>query len=101
MKRQTPVSVRTLEDFTRIRLSSSFFMRDFLYSEIAVIEGMRNLPKDPELAIAAGRALCEYLLEPLQATFGRLSIRSAYRSPEVNHFGNSHFQSCANNEFDR
>src|ERR1700743_2010578 len=101
MKIRTPNSIRALEDFTRIRLSTSFFMRDFLYSEIATMESMRNLPADPELAIAAGRALCEYLLEPLQATFGRLSIRSAYRSPEVNHFGNSHFQSCANNEFDR
>src|ERR1700733_11394760 len=101
MKVRTPKSVRTLEDFTRIRLSASFFMRDFLYSEIAVIEGMRNLPDDPDLAIAAGRGLCQALLEPLQATFGRLSIRSAYRSPEVNQFGNTHFQSCANNEFDR
>ena len=101
MKARTPKSVRTLEDFTRIRLSPSFFMRDFLYSEIAVIEGMRNLPDDPDLAIAAGRGLCEALLEPLQATFGRITIRSAYRSPEVNQFGNTHFQSCANNEFDR
>jgi hypothetical protein len=101
MKVRTPTSVRTLEDFTRIQLSASFFMRDFLYSEIATIEGMRNLPDDAELAIAAGRALCENLLEPLQATFGRLSIRSAYRSPEVNQFGNVRFQSCANNAYDR
>ena len=58
-------------------------MRDFLFSEIAAIEGLSNLPDDPELAIAAGRGLCENLLEPLQATFGRIAIRSAYRSPEV------------------
>jgi len=32
-------------------------MRDFLFSEIAAIEGLSNLPDDPELAIAAGRAL--------------------------------------------
>ena len=37
----------------------------------------------------------------MQAIFGRLSIRSAYRGREVNQFGNTHFQSCANNEFDR
>ena len=66
---KTPRNVRTLEDFGRIRLSKSFFMRDFLYSEIATIHRMINLPDDPELAIAAGRGLCEYLLEPLQATF--------------------------------
>ncbi|HEY4374723.1 MAG TPA: hypothetical protein VGN52_22570 [Burkholderiales bacterium] len=76
-------------------------MRDFLYSEIAAIEGMRNIPDDPALAIAAGRGLCEHLLEPLQATFGRIAIRSAYRSPEVNRFGNEHFQSCASNERNR
>jgi hypothetical protein len=96
-----PASVRGGEAFGRIRLSHTFFMRDFLYSEIAAIEGMRNLPSDPDLAIAAGRGLCQLVLEPLQATFGRLNIRSAYRSPDVNQFGNTHFKSCANNEYDR
>jgi hypothetical protein len=61
-----------------------------LFSEIAAIERMSNLPDDPKLAIQAGRGLCENLLEPLQATFGRLAIRSAYRSPEVNEFGCRH-----------
>jgi hypothetical protein len=42
MNLRSPKSVRTLEDFTRVRLSTSFFMREFLYSEIATIEGMRN-----------------------------------------------------------
>jgi hypothetical protein len=96
-----PKTVRSAEDFGRVRLSHSFFMRDFLYSEIANIHHMTNLPEDPELAISAGRALCEHLLEPLQATFGRIAIRSAYRSPEVNAFGNRHFQNCASNERDR
>jgi len=76
-------------------------MRDFLFSEIAAIEGMRNFPADPKLAIEAGRHLCAHLLEPLQATFGRLAIRSAYRSPEVNGFGNAHNLSCASNERDQ
>ncbi|WP_213947451.1 hypothetical protein [Luteibacter sp. dw_328] len=76
-------------------------MRDFLYSEIAAIEGMVNLPDDPELAIEAGKGLCQNLLEPLQATFGRLAIRSAYRSPEVNAFGCKHRLSCASNEKNR
>jgi hypothetical protein len=98
---RTPKTVRRTETFSRIRLSQSFFMRDFLYSEIASIHGMVNLLDDPALAIAAGRHLCEHLLEPLQATFGRLAIRSAYRLPEVNGYGNAHFQNCASNEFDR
>jgi len=87
-----------LEEFSRIRLSGSFFMRDFLYSDISNLHGIPNLPADPNLAIAAGRRLCEELLEPLQATFGRLAIRSAYRSCAVNAFGNAHHNNCASNE---
>jgi hypothetical protein len=64
---KAPMSVRAAEDFSRVRLSQSFFMRDFLFSEIAAIERMSNLPDDPKLAIQAGRGLCENLLEPLQA----------------------------------
>jgi hypothetical protein len=98
---KAPKTVRAAEAFSRARLSHSFFMRDFLYSEIAAIEGMANLPDDPELAIEAGKGLCQNLLEPLQATFGRLAIRSAYRSPEVNAFGCKHRLSCASNEKNR
>ena len=96
-----PVTVRSAETLGRVRLSRSFFMRDFLHSEIASLHGFSNLPDDPDLAIAAGRRLCEELLEPLQASFGRLAIRSGYRSPEVNAFGNAHDLSCASNESDR
>lgn len=95
---KTPNSVATLEDLGRVRLSSSFYMRDFLYSEIANMHGIQNVPDDPDLAIAAGRNLCETLLEPLQATFGRIAIRSGYRSCTVNEFGNQHRLSCASNE---
>lgn len=98
---RAPRSVRTAEAFGRIRLSKGFFMREFLYSEIADIHGLTNLPADPDLAIAAGRGLCENLLEPLQATFGRIAIRSAYRSPEVNALGNTRYHSCASNAHDR
>jgi hypothetical protein len=81
-------TVAALTEFGRIRLSKSFFMRDFLFSDVAAIHGMANIPGDPELAIAAGTKLCELLLEPLQDKFGRLAIRSAYRSTEVNGFCN-------------
>lgn len=93
-----PKSVKALEDLGRVRLSESFFMRDFLFSEIAAIHGFPNIPEDPDLAIAAGRALCENLLEPLQARFGRISIRSSYRSPQVNRFGNENKLNCSRNE---
>ena len=93
-----PRSVKSLENFGRIRLSRTFFMRDFLYSDIAAIHGLPNIPNDPDLAIAAGKYLCEELLEPLQARFGRLAIRSSYRSPAVNDFGNKNKLNCASNE---
>jgi hypothetical protein len=96
-----PRSVRTAEAFGRIRLSKNFFMREFLYSEIANIHGLTNLPDDPDLAIAAGSALCTELLEPLQATFGRIALRSGYRAPAVNDLGNKRYKSCSRNEADR
>lgn len=97
-------TVKQLTDFGRTRLSKSFFMRDFLYSEIAAIHGLANLPSDPDLAIIAGTRLCEDLLEPLQDRFGRITIRSAYRSAEVNALGcqmqaaGKRAYSCASNE---
>lgn len=84
---KTPSSVQALTDLGRVRLSKSFFLRDFLFSDIAAIHGLSNIPDDPDLAIAAGTRLREDLLEPLQDAFGRLAIRSAYRSPEVNGYG--------------
>ncbi|MCR4378459.1 MAG: hypothetical protein NUV50_10270 [Rhodospirillales bacterium] len=87
-----------LENLGRVALSESFFMREFLYSEIANFYGLTNVPEDPDMAIAAGRQLCENLLEPLNTAFGRVSIRSGYRSPEVNAYGNQHGLNCAANE---
>lgn len=87
-----------LEELGRVRLSKNFFMRDFLYSEIAAWHGIRNIPENPERAIHTGRMLCENLLEPLQSTFGRIHIRSGYRSPQVNEYGNHHNLNCASNE---
>ncbi|OQP88099.1 hypothetical protein BTR14_01095 [Rhizobium rhizosphaerae] len=92
-----PKSMRGLETLGRVRLSESFFLRDFLHSEIASLHGFANIPDDPDCAIETGSQLCQQLLEPLQKTFGRLHIRSGYRSPEVNDFGNRHGLNCASN----
>ena len=93
-----PASVQALEELGRVKLSKHFFMRDFLYSEISQIEGIPNIPDYPDRAIEAGRGLCEYLLEPLQERFGRIAIRSAYRSPAVNAKGAEDGNNCAKNE---
>lgn len=94
----SPASVGALEDLGRVRLSRSFFMRDFLYSEIANFYGVPNIPEYPDVAIEVGRKLCGELLEPLNATFGRIAIRSAYRSPTVNALGNEKGHNCSSNE---
>lgn len=90
-------SYAQLDAFGRERLSPNFFMREFLHSEIAAWHGLRNVPDHPEVALAIGRKLCQELLEPLQATFGRIHIRSGYRSPAVNRFGNEKDLNCASN----
>ncbi|HEY9640066.1 MAG TPA: hypothetical protein V6C57_06255 [Coleofasciculaceae cyanobacterium] len=98
---QKPGTVKGLENLGRVRLSQNFFMRDFLYSEIANFYGIPNIPDDPDLAIEVGKHLCEELLEPLQNTFGRISIRSAYRSPQVNQLGNEKGHNCSSNDSNR
>ncbi len=96
--KKKPLSIRSLEEFGRARLSQNFFMRDFLYSEISALYGIINIPDNPELAIKAGKKLCAELLEPLRARFGAVAIRSAYRSCAVNEFGNKNNFNCARNE---
>ncbi|HSP31282.1 MAG TPA: hypothetical protein VLO13_04630 [Halomonas sp.] len=93
-----PQSVDALEKLGMVRLSPSFYMRDFLYSETANLHGIPNIPDNPDLAIEGGRSLCEELLEPLNATFGRIAVRSSYRSSELNKFCNEHGYNCAKNE---
>lgn len=101
---KTPRTVASLTELGRERLSKSLFMRDMLYSEVAAIHGLNNAPDDPELALVAGRGLCQALLEPLQDHWGRLAIRSAYRSCEVNGYCNAMQRAgkvgytCASNE---
>ena len=92
------VSFAALDRIGRIRLSEHFFLRDFLYSETAIKHGLINVPDNLDLAIEAGTRLCNELLEPLQARFGRLHIRSAFRSCAVNGLGNELGLNCARNE---
>ncbi|TVQ60144.1 MAG: peptidase M15 [Spirulina sp. DLM2.Bin59] len=93
-------TVKALEELGRVQLSKSFFMREFLYSEISQIEGIPNIPDNPELVIAAGKNLCEKVLEPIQDILGRISIRSAYRSCSVNAKGaeRKNQYNCGSNE---
>ncbi|WP_093030546.1 hypothetical protein [Ruegeria marina] len=88
----------SLETLGRVRLSRHFFMRDFLYSEIGNFHEKQNIPDDPDLAIETGRAFCEALMDPLEETFGRIAVRSGYRSATLNQFGNENRLNCARND---
>ncbi len=93
-----PQTMWSLETLGRVRLGKHFYMREFLYSEIANIHRIPNIPDNPDRAIAHGRAFAETLLDPLEETFGRVAIRSGYRSAEVNRFGNENRLNCARND---
>ena len=93
-----PGSMRGLENLGRVRLSRHFFLRDFLYSEIGNVHQQQNIPDDPKLAIETGRAFCQTLLDPLEETFGRVAVRSGYRSAALNRFGNENRLNCARND---
>lgn len=89
-----------IEELGRERLSPNFFFREFLHSEISQLEKVPNLPHFPDRAIHNGSRLCLNVLEPLQARLGRLSVRSGYRSPEINQLGakSGNQYNCAKNE---
>ena len=88
---------KELDAFGRIRLSKNFYMREFLHSEIAQIYGLVNAPDNPDLAIQAGSQLCKKVLEPIAQAWGKVHVRSGYRSPEVNQTGNKNKLNCASN----
>jgi len=94
-----PASMWSLETLGRVRLSKYFFMREFLYSEIGNFHAKQNLPENPDLAIEVGRAFCTQLLDPLHETFGCVTVRSGYRSPELNAYGNENKLNCARNDY--
>ena len=83
---QQPTTVSALTELGRVRLSEHFFMREMLYSEVANLHAVPNIPEDPDAAIFAGEQLCRLVLEPLRKAFGHVAVRSAYRSPTVNDF---------------
>ncbi len=94
-----PQTYAALEAFGRVRLSRHFYMRNFLYSEIGNFYGRFNTPQTPDFAIAAGQSLCQGLLDPLVESFGPITVRSSYRSSDLNHFGATQVkpQKCSRN----
>lgn len=92
------MNYQQLLNLGRVRLSKNFFFREFLHSDVANFYCIQNIPIDPEFAIENGKRLCEELLEPLQEHYGRLFIRSGYRSPALNEFCSKRRLGCASNK---
>lgn len=90
-----PKTYAGLDKLGRIPLSKHFHLREFLYSEVAIFHNIPNVPDRIEDAVMAGSKLCELLLEPLQEKFGRIHVRSGYRSQKVNEAGKE--KNCATN----
>lgn len=89
---QCLTNVDDLNEYGRTRLSKNFFMREMLYSEVSNVHGVPNIPDDPELAVEVGRRFASEILEPLQDKFGKVGIRSAYRSSRLNAFCNERYE---------
>src|ERR1700694_4560074 len=66
--RGRPGSVRSLEEFGRVRLSASFFMRDFLHSEIADFHGILNIPETAPAGISPWVTYLERAMSSLRAS---------------------------------
>lgn len=86
---QTPVAksrhgktAAKYDQLTRTRLSKNFILRDFMFCAASAAQGLSNYPENPDAVIKAGRALCERLLEPTLAEFGRFAITYGYQSRE-------------------
>lgn len=94
-----PQTYAGLERLGRVALSENFHMREFLYSEIAVHYQLRNVPDKDRVtqALDVGSKLCSLLLEPIQRQFGRVHVRSGYRSLEVNAAGVKKHNCAADN----
>lgn len=65
-----------------IKLSPNFSLAEFTRSDTAARRQIRNVPDDRQ--ILAMKLLCQKVLEPLRAKFGRpIRITSGFRSPEL------------------
>lgn len=77
-----PITAAEIDQLGRTRLSPNFILRDFLFCASSAARGFSNFPENPGQVIRAGKALCEKLLEPILAEFGRFAITYGYQSRE-------------------
>ncbi|MDM7948292.1 hypothetical protein [Hydrogenophaga sp.] len=71
-----------IDRVAKTRLSKNFILRDFLFCASSAAQGLSNFPDDLAEAIKAGQVLCDRLLEPILAEFGRFAVTYGYQSRE-------------------
>ena len=82
-----------VDNFSRIRLSKNFIMRDFLYSARGDVLNLTNYPQDSlDQVVRSGKQLCEQILEPVLAQFGRFAITFGYQNRSLIEAG---YKKCA------
>lgn len=76
--------LKAYDKWTRTRVSKNFILREFLYSSRADYFGVSNKPSDmPEQVVKSAKALCEQVLEPILAKFGKFFITYGYQSRKI------------------
>jgi len=64
------------------QLSANFSLKELTKSETATRLGLNNTPNDT--ALTNLKVLCEKVLQPVRDHYGKVTVNSAYRSPESN-----------------
>lgn len=68
------------EELCKTRLSKNFILRDFMFSTEAAVAGHSNFPSDNvDQVIESGKSLCNTVLEPILAQFGRFHVTFGYQ----------------------
>ena len=66
-----------------MQLTPHFSLEEMVFSQQATRLGINNIPNESH--IAALKALCEHILEPLRNKVGKpIHVTSGYRSPDLN-----------------
>tara|TARA_R110000822_G_scaffold13544_1_gene48048 strand:+ start:1212 stop:1685 length:474 start_codon:yes stop_codon:yes gene_type:complete len=80
-----------------MNLSSNFTVDELIKSQVATRKNINNNPSPQQIENL--KLLCENILQPIRDKFGRVSVSSGFRSPELCiAIGSSiNSQHCANN----
>ena len=80
-----------------MNLSVNFTLEELIFSQVATRKNINNNPSPQQIENL--KLLCENILQPIRDKFGRVSVSSGFRSPELCvAIGSSiNSQHCANN----